>query len=59
MTPQFSPWAVRPRKKECNLVDGINTSSKYYAVFDVAANGLKSKYDIISVDTLICCFKMK
>ena len=59
MIPQFSSWAKRPRKKQGDFVDRINTVSKYYAVFDVATNGLKSKYDIINVDTLICCFNMK
>ena len=47
------------RKRKGNLVDRINASSKCYVVFDVTSNGLKSKYDIISVDTLICCFNMK
>ena len=47
------------KKRKGNLVDRINTSSKYYAVLDVATNGLESKYDIISVYTLICCFNMK
>lgn len=60
MIPKFSPWANRPRKKrKGNLVERINASSKYYTVFDVATNGVESKYDIISVDTLICCFNMK
>ena len=40
-------------------MDRINASSRYYAVFDVATNGLKSKYDIISADKLNCCFNMK
>ena len=46
-------------KRKGNLEDRINTSSKYYAVLDVATNGLVSKYDIISLNTLICCFNMK
>ena len=59
MIPQFSPWAERPPKKECNLVDEKNTSSKYYVVLDVPTNWLESKYDTISMCTLICCFNMK
>ena len=59
MIPQFSPWAKHPQKRKSDLLDEINASSKCYAVFDVATNGLESKYDIISADTLICCFNMK
>lgn len=47
------------KKRKGNLVDRINVSSKYFVVFDVTTNGLESKYDIISADTLICCFNMK
>lgn len=35
-------------KRKGNLVDRINTSSKYYVALVVATNGLESKHDIIN-----------